>query len=137
MQVRRVVLGWNLNVLPFPFQKKDKQEVTGTTFPDFDLINDRNSVQRNRAAPSRSISRVQLIINLPNTVSARFSNLIFLKETHSIPRASVETAHKVNNQLRSKLTVFRIALQLEPGKRGTLVRGGPLDERELSKSSTI
>ena len=136
MQVQRVVLGWNLNVLPFPSKKK-KQEVAETTFPDFNLINDGNSVQRNRAAPGRSIRRVQLIINLSKTVSARFNNSIFLKETHSIPRASVETAHKINNQLRSKLTIFRIALQLKACKRGTLIRRAPLDERELSESSTF
>ena len=129
------VLSRNLNVLSFPFKKK--QEVTSTTFPDFNLINDGDSVQRNRAAPGRSIRRVQLIINLCKTVSPRFNDPIFLKGTHSIPRASEETARKVNNQLGSKLTVFRITLQRKARKRGTLIRRAPLGEGELSESSTI
>lgn len=108
---------WNLNALRLPFLSKTKK-VIGITFPGLNLINDGDSVQRNRATPGRSIRRVQLIIN-------------------SIPSTSVKPAHKINNQLRSKLTIFRIALQLEPSKLGTFIRRAPLYERELSESGTI
>jgi len=120
---------------PFPFQKK---WFIGITFPNLCLINDGNSIQRNGAASRRSIRRVHLIINLSKTVSAYFNHPSnYITETHSIPSTNIETALEINNQLRSKLTIFCIALQLEPGKRGTLIRRAPLDERELSESGTI
>jgi hypothetical protein len=104
-----------LNVLQ---KKKEKKRSISITFPDLYLSNDGNSIQRYRAASGRSIRRVQLVIN-------------------SIASTQIETAHGINNQLCSKLTIFRIALQPEPGKLGTLIRRAPLDERELPESSTI
>jgi len=78
---------------------------------------------------------VQLVINLSKTVSNK--KKIKKSETYSIPRTSIETALEINNQLRSKLTIFRIALYLEAPKMCTLVRRAPLDERELSESGAI